>query len=289
MEATSNNDTGNDFRPWNALTNPVWIGALFLLVVNDHILKHTALAGVVTGKLSDFAGLVVAPVLLASLLRLRDRRQIWFAGAATAAVFAAINVSMSAAGAWDEAMSLIIPWHTTVDPTDLIALFAVPLGLRFFESDMRRDAPRPTVRTAQFVLATFGALSCMATSMEPECDVNADCAAGQICQSGEWCRDWPAQCGEHNDCEAGELCTDGTCEYFGVCTPSTGCGSGEVCRDDLREFSSVCAPDGTPMGNTQLDGMMIDEYGQFVLMTPVQSVGQPHEVDIDATKTAPLP
>ncbi len=41
--------------------------ALVVLVLNDHVLKQ-AYPGMLTGKLSDVAGLVVAPLLLGVLL-----------------------------------------------------------------------------------------------------------------------------------------------------------------------------------------------------------------------------
>ena len=46
------------------LASPVFVLALVVLVLNDHVFKQ-AWPGLVTGKLSDFAGLVVAPLLLA--------------------------------------------------------------------------------------------------------------------------------------------------------------------------------------------------------------------------------
>ena len=40
-----------------ALLHPLWVAALVLLVVNDHLLKGAGLVpGVVTGKLSDTQG-----------------------------------------------------------------------------------------------------------------------------------------------------------------------------------------------------------------------------------------
>ncbi|MFT5682697.1 MAG: hypothetical protein ACI8RZ_003621, partial [Myxococcota bacterium] len=45
------------------LLHPVTLTAMALLAVNDHWAKY-ALTGVVTGKLSDFAGLVFFPLLL---------------------------------------------------------------------------------------------------------------------------------------------------------------------------------------------------------------------------------
>ena len=48
--------------------------ALLTLAINDHVLKGGGLLpGWLTGKLSDFAGLVVLPVVLAVLLRVRSR------------------------------------------------------------------------------------------------------------------------------------------------------------------------------------------------------------------------
>ncbi|MDO3701188.1 hypothetical protein Q3W71_05775 [Micromonospora sp. C28SCA-DRY-2] len=51
------------------LGHPTTVAALVLLVVNDHLLKP-AFPGLLTGKLSDVAGLVLAPPLVAVLLTL---------------------------------------------------------------------------------------------------------------------------------------------------------------------------------------------------------------------------
>jgi hypothetical protein len=50
-----------------ALLHPVALVALVLLVLNDHVLK-SAYPGLVTGKLSDAAGLTVFPLFLHALL-----------------------------------------------------------------------------------------------------------------------------------------------------------------------------------------------------------------------------
>lgn len=42
------------------LCHPVTVAGVLVLLINDHLLKHTW-PGFVTGKLSDVAGLVVAP------------------------------------------------------------------------------------------------------------------------------------------------------------------------------------------------------------------------------------
>jgi hypothetical protein len=55
------------------LAHPVTVVALALLAVNDHVLK-AAYPGPVTGKVSDLAGLLVAPPVLAAVAVLAIRR-----------------------------------------------------------------------------------------------------------------------------------------------------------------------------------------------------------------------
>lgn len=58
-------------RAGDGMLHPVPLSALALLVLNDHVLKAHAVAGtafaVVTGKLSDVAGMVFFPLLLVAL------------------------------------------------------------------------------------------------------------------------------------------------------------------------------------------------------------------------------
>jgi len=123
--------------PWfqvrEALLHPLFLLALSMLVVNDHVLKGAGiLPSALTGKLSDFAGLVVAPTVLAVLLRARSRRIIWGCHLAVGATFAAINVSPGAAHVVEWLTSQLgIGWHIWVDPTDLLALPALALSARY--------------------------------------------------------------------------------------------------------------------------------------------------------------
>jgi hypothetical protein len=50
------------------LASPGFTGAVALLVLNDHVLKRWV-PGAITGKLSDFAGIVVVAVLLRCVVR----------------------------------------------------------------------------------------------------------------------------------------------------------------------------------------------------------------------------
>lgn len=158
-----------ELRPGRALLTPTWLASLAVLGVNDHLLKGAGLLpGAVTGKLSDFAGMLVAPVLLAALLGLRSRRGLLLAHLAIAAVFAAIKLSPAAADAWSWLMGLVgMPWVITVDPTDLLALPALALGWRALLPAMRDPQPafQPLrQRYAQFAAIGTGALLCVATS-----------------------------------------------------------------------------------------------------------------------------
>ena len=149
-------------RPGDAMLHPAVLAALGVLLLNDHVLKarlaHTAL-DVVTGKLSDFAGLAFFPVLLFSLVELVTRRApaaprtVIACAALTVVVFALTKTWGPAADAYRLAISVLQwPAHAlaalaagrpapgllavrhVVDPTDLVALpaagLALVLGLR---------------------------------------------------------------------------------------------------------------------------------------------------------------
>lgn len=116
-------------RPVLALLHPAWLLALLLLALNDHVLKRIA-ASVVTGKLSDFAGLFIAPALLAVLVRATSRRAIAACHVAVAAGFALVKTFAPATMLFDRALSLVVRSHTITDPTDLIALPMVFLAYR---------------------------------------------------------------------------------------------------------------------------------------------------------------
>jgi len=122
------------------------LAAVVVLVINDHVLK-AAMPGMLTGKLSDVAGLFYFPLLLTAGARLIAGAVRWLAGAApgrripplrrwhltlaavlTGAVFAAINTLPSAMAMWDATLSLFVPSRGTVDPTDLMALVMLPLA-----------------------------------------------------------------------------------------------------------------------------------------------------------------
>jgi cysteine-rich repeat protein len=145
--------------------HPFWWGALALMAFNDHVLKAAGLLpGVVTGKLSDLAGLVVAPALLATLLRVRSRRALLVCYLAVAVVFAGIQLSPPFAAGWSAIMGLVgAPWVIVCDPTDLLALPMLLVAWRVLTPVMV-DAPTTWLeRGGEQLLAIAGLLFCIAT------------------------------------------------------------------------------------------------------------------------------
>lgn len=119
--------------------HPIPLAATAVLFLNDHWLKGAEiLPPIVTGKLSDFAGLLFFPLLctaafdtavlgaarLGAPLDFSLRRfKLAVAALATGALFCAIKLSASAAGAVAGALSRLgIDSHIVADPWDLIAL-----------------------------------------------------------------------------------------------------------------------------------------------------------------------
>lgn len=125
----------NPAAPGSVLLHPIAIGALALLLVNDHVLKAAA-PGWITGKLSDVAGLVLTPIVVVALWRLgtgavvrkpmgRASPAVDSAVVATAVAIAFALVKLSPFA--NDLYSVVIG-PTRVDPGDLAALPAAGLG-----------------------------------------------------------------------------------------------------------------------------------------------------------------
>jgi len=152
--------------------DPRVVLAVGVLIVNDHLLKG-AWPGLVTGKLSDLAGLIIAPLLvLAGARALADgigRRGLPLRSAAvvatilTAIAFAAVKTLLPAADAYRIFMGLarwpidalvasasggglppIRPVVLVMDPTDLLVLPAVLVGAWLAIRVPGRREPRPS-------------------------------------------------------------------------------------------------------------------------------------------------
>lgn len=130
-----------------------------LLVVNDHVLKQ-AFPGVITGKLSDVAGLAFFPVLLWSLVEVVLRRPL--PASATTACIALTGVAFALVKTWEPAADVwrfgmgalqwpvralaghpgFLPVRLVVDPTDLVALPALVVPWAVARRRARADTER---------------------------------------------------------------------------------------------------------------------------------------------------
>ncbi len=117
--------------------HPLVLFAIFLVAVNDHILKQSGLAGVLTGKLSDFAGLFFFPFLLIDLASLMHRRwqmsgSLFMGGAAfTGLGFVVLKCSLLALQIYQEIYAFFgIRVQVVQDLTDISALLMLPLAIQ---------------------------------------------------------------------------------------------------------------------------------------------------------------
>lgn len=123
-------DQASGPNPWPALLHPLPITAVALTALNDHLLKPSRLLpAVVTGKVSDIAGLFFFPIMIvtaARVARLRfgrrwpgDGREPTAVALATAIVFAVCKLSPAVCRGLSTVLEVV------ADPTDLIALPSV--------------------------------------------------------------------------------------------------------------------------------------------------------------------
>jgi hypothetical protein len=138
------------------------MAAILILGVNDHVLKGSGiLPGVLTGKISDFAGLFFFPLLLAGVFRLfwsnRPVRAHGLATVLTALTFAGLKLDP-----WLNVIAARAGASFVMDATDLCALPMVGLSYLW----MTR---RPSIRwpRLQLPMAFLAAVATAATSRPP--------------------------------------------------------------------------------------------------------------------------
>lgn len=152
---------------WRWLGSPWFIAAIFLLAVNDHVLKHR-FPGWWTGKLSDVAGVVVVAVVASVLLGVSRGL------ASTAVGFIVLKAVPGGA----QLAAPLLGGITRQDPTDLIALIAlVPLAAILTRREQRRsevsrpnsNAPARSAARASAVLPIIGATLAMFATTATSC------------------------------------------------------------------------------------------------------------------------
>jgi hypothetical protein len=149
-------------RPFlESLSHPASIAAVAVLLLNDHVLK-SAWPSWTTGKLSDVAGLVFFPLLLAAIAelfppvkRLTHRQVMAACIGATAAIFTSVELIPVAANAYSEIMGAV-QWPlrlaldstaeptgvlVTSDPSDLLTLPALAITWRIAATTLGNATP----------------------------------------------------------------------------------------------------------------------------------------------------
>ncbi|GAA3221810.1 hypothetical protein ACFO1B_16210 [Dactylosporangium siamense] len=153
------------------MTHPVTVGAVVVLLVNDHLLK-AAYPGAVTGKLSDVAGLVFAPALVAAVLCLLVPRVP--AGLAAVAGLAGVGLAFTwvkattaGAGFASAAWSLVRPSTVLADGTDLVALPALAVAWWTWTRVREAELPERWTRTVRAALVLPVAVLAVAATSAP--------------------------------------------------------------------------------------------------------------------------
>jgi len=174
MERGKSDGDGRKPRPWpgtRALTHPVTLMAIGLLLLNDHVLKRLV-PSVLTGKLSDIAGLLFFPMLAVVLAGgvLGPRRSRLGAGVAfavTGGAFAILKlIGPVNAAVRDLAEQLMgMRLQLALDGTDLWALAVLPAGYALWLYAEERPARLPP--RAGLVVLSAGTLAALATAPCP--------------------------------------------------------------------------------------------------------------------------
>ncbi|HEY0654120.1 MAG TPA: hypothetical protein VGD65_13370 [Chryseosolibacter sp.] len=156
------------------LSDRMFLLGLFTLVVNDFVLKHLV-GGLVTGKLSDIAGLFVFPFFWSAFFSAHTRKIY----VCTIALFIVWKTPLSTRVIFEINNVFGTEFYRVVDYSDLLALVVVPLSYVYFQRQRERDnTESSSVRIAPMVIAVVSVLSFVATTL-PRTDVAVNMPIGE--------------------------------------------------------------------------------------------------------------
>ena len=147
-----------------ALSHPVSIGAIIVVLLNDHWWRRVAPSWF-TGKIGDFAWLMFAPFLLAAILAWLLPKRMELVGRTsiiiTGLVFALIKTVPFFHAGFAELFRRLIGWtpSTVLDPTDLLTLPALLIAWWIWQQPMTAFESRPY---RGWLMLIVGALATMA-------------------------------------------------------------------------------------------------------------------------------
>jgi hypothetical protein len=134
MQQTSEKEKANHV---SLLLTPGFVGGLGLLLLNDLFLKPT-FQNWLTGKLSDFAGLFIFPLFFVALFPWL-KRPVYFATAAFFLLWKSVYVR-PLIDWWNQYTPITL--GRVEDPTDILALLALPLSYRYESRVPNKEAGR---------------------------------------------------------------------------------------------------------------------------------------------------
>lgn len=163
----------------HSLAHPLSLLMIAVLIINDHILKHT-MPSWWTGKLSDVAGLAFAPLLVAVFLALiipakfPNQKTIvfWIAFIFVGGIFTLVKSLPSFNQIFRDALYIITGKQSGIvlDPTDLLTLPALLVAYWLWH---KRPNFQPS-RSMTALVLTLAVMGVIASDQEPY-DSGADC------------------------------------------------------------------------------------------------------------------
>ncbi|MBR9916069.1 MAG: hypothetical protein GYB32_14855 [Algicola sp.] len=151
------------------LTNYIFLAGLILLLLNDHLLKDIY-GNWFSGKLSDFAGVLILPLFLKSLFPISKKHAIGFT-----ILFFLFWKSPLSSGLISGVNFIGFPIGRVVDYSDYLAFLVLPLslyGLRYPDTIQWRMSGGLIKRLAGASLFVISLFAFMATSYDEDYDQN---------------------------------------------------------------------------------------------------------------------
>ena len=143
------------------LLNHVFLVSLFTLLVNDHYFKY-AFPSWFTGKLSDIAGIIILPLLIAFIFPKLQRQTAWISAALF--IFWKLPLSQGLIDVYNQFS--MVETSRVVDITDLYALLFLPIPYFLIERIDRMDFLKVD-RMPVFLIFVPAIFALMATSPPP--------------------------------------------------------------------------------------------------------------------------
>lgn len=158
------------WRAMHSLVHPITLAAIILLLLNDHYLKQNHPSGW-TGKLSDIAGLIFAPIICTAVLaclippsnHLQEKFVAIVAFTLTGSIFALSNLLPIANRLTEQVWAFFAGANVQMwqDSSDLLTLPALLIGWHIWQ---HADNHPPKVTVPSWLVLIVGSLAAVATS-----------------------------------------------------------------------------------------------------------------------------